>query len=327
MAQRPGQSDSQMDLQGALRGSVVPLSLKALKKKGVKRVKVIERDRLLKALVQAVEQKLADSPSGTVKTETPGEKKRVELLLIELERVSKAKTTLEHDKGLLEAERSRLAADLEKIAQEISKNTGQKVKPEEVKNILDELDRVREDRDKTRKSLDRALKEAERRIESECERARAAEGSLAQAKGEIETLLAQKKTLETDVAILSDKADRLSNVEEDCTRLASERDKLSEKNVQLQRELQRYRADYESALREIEAAAPIVAAHREAEALKQREAEAAAAPAAAGAELEAKAAPRSTSVAPKAAPKPRIPGFGFGDQQPPAREARPRSWS
>src|SRR2546423_1308988 len=128
MAQ-PGQPKDQVDLQGALRGSVVPLSVKALKKKGVKRVKVIERDRLLKALALAVEQKLADRPSGEPRTETPGEKKRVELLLIELERVSKAKTQLEHEKGLLEAERSRLSADLERIAQEISKNTGQKVKP------------------------------------------------------------------------------------------------------------------------------------------------------------------------------------------------------
>lgn len=322
------QKDHQVDLQGALRGSVVPLSVKALKKKGVKRVKVIERDRLLKALMQAVEQKLAETPSGAGRAETPGEKKRVELLLIELERVSKAKTQLEHDKGLLEAERSRLAADLEKIAQEISKNTGQKIKPEEVKNLLEELDRVREDRDKTRKSLDRALKEAERRIESECERARAAEGSFAQAKSEIDVLRAEKKTLETDVAILSDKAQRLVTVEEDCTRLATERDKLSEKNVQLQRELQRYRADYEGALREIEAAAPIVAAHREAEALRQKEAEAAAPVASsAGAAAEPRPTPRGTSVAPKVAPKPRIPGFGFGDQQPPAREAKPRSWS
>src|SRR5436189_5713895 len=86
------QKHDHMDLQGALRGSVVPMSVKALKKKGVKRVKVIERDRLLKALMQAVEQKLADRPSGSGNPETPGEKKRVELLLIELERVTKAKT-------------------------------------------------------------------------------------------------------------------------------------------------------------------------------------------------------------------------------------------
>ena len=256
MAQ-PLHPKDQVDLQGALRGSVVPLSVKALKKKGVKRVKVIERERLLKALTQAVEQRLADRPAGDGKAETPGEKKRVELLLIELERVSKAKTQLEHDKGLLEAERSRLAADLEKIAQEITKSSGQKVKPEEVKNILDELDRVREDRDKTRKSLDRALKEAERRIESECERARAAEAALEQAKADFEQLAATLDTVKADHE--------------------AEREKLSEKNIQLQRELQRYRADYEGALRELEAAAPILAAHREVEAQKQKEAEAAAA--------------------------------------------------
>src|SRR5271155_3177268 len=104
MAQR-----DQVDLQGALRQSVVPLSVKALKKKGVKRVKVIERDRLLKALMQAVDQKLADRAVAGVSPETPGERKRVELLLIELERVSKVKTTLEHDKGILEADRSRLS--------------------------------------------------------------------------------------------------------------------------------------------------------------------------------------------------------------------------
>src|SRR5581483_3490075 len=162
MAQ-PLHPKDQVDLQGALRGSVVPLSVKALKKKGVKRVKVIERDRLLKALMQAVEQKLADRPGEGGKAETPGAKKRVELLLIELERVSKAKTQLEHEKALLE-----------------------------------ELDRVREDRDKTRKSLDLALKEAERRIESECERARAAEGSLAQATTEIAKLNNAKAALEAE---------------------------------------------------------------------------------------------------------------------------------
>lgn len=298
MAQR-----DQVDLQGALRQSVVPLSVKALKKKGVKRVKVIERDRLLKALMQAVDQKLADRPGGAAASpESPGEKKRVELLLIELERVSKAKTQLEHEKGLLEAERSRLAADLDKIAQEISKTSGQKVKPEEVKNLLEELDRVRDDRDKTRKSLDRALKEAERRIEAECERARAAEAALAQANTQVDVLKAEKKALDAE--------------------FAAEREKLSEKNVQLQRELQRYRADYESALRELEAAAPILAAHREAEAQKQKEAEAAAP---APATVDPRPTPR-TAAAPKAAPKPRIPGFGFGDTQPPAREAKPRSW-
>lgn len=293
MAQ-PLHPKDQVDLQGALRGSVVPLSVKALKKKGVKRVKVIERERLLKALTQAVEQRLADRPSADGKVETPGEKKRVELLLIELERVSKAKTQLEHDKGLLEAERSRLAADLEKIAQEITKTSGQKVKPEEVKNLLDELDRVREDRDKTRKSLDRALKEAERRIESECERARAAEAALAEAKADFEKLAATLDSVKADHD--------------------AEREKLNEKNVQLQRELQRYRADYEGALRELEAAAPILAAHREAEEAKHKQQEAAAATnrASLQAVAEPRPTPRSASVAPKAPPKPRIPGFGFG---------------
>jgi chromosome segregation ATPase len=310
-----------VDLQGALRGSVVPLSLKALKKKGVKRVKVIERDRLLKALVQAVEQKIADRPaSGQATPETPGEKKRVELLLIELERVSKAKAKLEHDKGLLEAERSRLAADLERVAQEISKNTGQKVKPEEVKNLLDELERVREDRDKTRKSLDRALKEAERRIEAECERARTAEAALAQASSQLEATRAERDAARTEVGALTERASRLEAVEGEAERLAQERDKLSEKNVQMQRELQRYRADYESALRELEAAAPILAAHREAE--KAREAEAAEAP-----PPIAREAAAAKAAAPKAAPKPRIPGFGFGDSVPPSRESRPRNWS
>src|SRR2546421_12375507 len=116
MAQRD--QGGQVDLQGALRGSVVPLSLKTLKKKGVKRVKVIERDRLLKALAQAVEQKVNDRPAGLAggPDTPPAERKRVELLLIELEKVSKAKTQLEHEKGLLEAERSRLGVELDKNA-------------------------------------------------------------------------------------------------------------------------------------------------------------------------------------------------------------------
>jgi chromosome segregation ATPase len=315
MAQR-----DRVDLQAALRGSVVPLSVKALKKKGVRRVKVIERERLLKALVQAVEQKLADRPaSGGLGDGSPNEKKRVELLLVELERVSKAKTQLEHEKGLLEAERSRLAAELDRIAQEISKGTGHKVKPEEVKNLLEELERVREDRDRARKSLDAALRDGEHRLETESARAACAEGELAAEKARASALEGERDGLALEREDLAARAARLEEAEAEVARLSQERERLVEKNLQLQRDAQRFEAQNENLLQKLAEAAPILAAHRETEEKKA---------------ASEQPAPAETDRAPETPPseagrgqvKPptnrrAIPGFGFGA---PAREAPSR---
>jgi chromosome segregation ATPase len=330
MAQR-----DRVDLQAALRSSVVPLSVKALKKKGVRRVKVIERERLLKALVQAVEQKLADRPLAQGASEaSPTEKKRVELLLVELERVAKAKTQLEHEKGLLEAERSRLSAELDKIAQEVSKGTGHKVKPEEVRNLLDELERVRDDRDKARKALDRALKEAEHRIDSEVTRACKAEDEVAELKSQLTALLQAHDALTQDRDALAVRAARLEETEAEAARLSGERDKLAEKNLTLQRDCARYEASYESALQEVAAAAPIVAAWKEAEAAKAAAAEAdKAAAEKAGkhdmtasktAETTPRFSPTGTRHNRPATGRRAVPGFGFGDAATAPRETQPR---
>ena len=342
-----------LDLQGALRASVVPVSVKSLKKKGVTRVKVIERDRLVKALLAALDQQRPAAPtSGEV---APQEKKRVELLLIELEKISKAKTQLEHEKGLLEADKSRLSAELDRIAQEISRNTGQKVKPEEVKNLLDDLERIREDRDKTRKSLDRALQEGERRIEAEMTRAKTAEEALAATQNALTAKSDAYSSLTVERDGLAARAAKLDEAEAEVARLSDERARFADRNLQLERTVKQLQASYDATLRELEAAAPILAAHRDAqdaaardEAAARAEAEenaaqdAAAARVAKGASLESvtrpEAAPRSLggAAAParqalplKTPPSRRIPGFGFSDAPaaPAASPAPPRTRS
>lgn len=306
---------SEADLASALRGSVVPLSIKTLKKKGVKRVKVIERERLMKLLEKTVERMLVDRgvATGTPgSSESPTERKRVELLLVELEKTARTKTQLEHEKGLIEAERSRLAAELERIAQEIGRGSGSKVKPEDVKGLLDELHTVREDRDKTRKLLDRTLREAEKRIEQESGNAKELARERDEALARVERLEGEVLSLVETRDALRARAVRLEEVEAEAARLGQEREKLAEKNLDLERDVARLRADLDA----IRAAA-----------------EEAKAPAKAPEPPAPFARPTTSDVIPRraaAAPSPAAGfGFGFGGRGD-AREARGggfASWS
>lgn len=113
-------------------------TLKGLKKLGVGDVQVITRRDFEKALKTFAESNPTEAAKGIDKSA-----RRVELLLIEIERLRKEKSDLEHQKGLAESERAALRGRLDEIVNAGSKAFGEKVSIEGIQELIRERDGLR----------------------------------------------------------------------------------------------------------------------------------------------------------------------------------------
>ncbi len=177
------------DLASTLQSSVMPVTIKQLRKHKVKSVQVIERSRFLEALSQ-----LAGSED---KKDSPNQR-RIERLLQEVEKLGREKKDLEHNRGLAEAERSRLQADLDGIATELGRNTGKKTSPEDVKELLKKHNKLREETRKTRKPPERMQAQAQQRLDQALSRSNSLKQNLDKSTSESQALRSERDLLQIE---------------------------------------------------------------------------------------------------------------------------------
>ena len=260
------------DLTGALRQAARSLSLKDLRKQKVDRVRVIDRAQFFELLERVESRRQSQLDEA--------DKKRLERLIQENERLGHDKKGLEHAKGLAEAERSRIQAELEELAQELGRETGQKATPEDVKALLGELRRLREDAEKAKKTLDRLQQQAQARLDQELTRSQGLKQVLEQSTIERERLQAERDVLEEEQEAFRQELEQFrgerdkfreerdtfreerdkfreerdrSRKERDgyllsCTNLGQERDELRERLA----ELEQHRATFQALERELQ---------------------------------------------------------------------------
>lgn len=128
-------------IEKAFQGLLVGETLKGLKKRGVKDVHVITRrqfESVLKAMAE-------EQGAGEAQTQKSSIQKRVELLLIEIERLRREKSELEHLKGLLETERAELSGRLDAVLAAGSKAFGEKITIDDISQLLAERDQLKID--------------------------------------------------------------------------------------------------------------------------------------------------------------------------------------
>lgn len=133
---------TQERVERAFAGLLNEETLRGLKKRGVKDVQVVTR----KSLFEAIRRLAEESPTkASPSVEKSTIQKRIELQLIEIERLRKEKSETEHQKGLLETERADLRGKLDMILNSVQKAVGEKVTVEDVQAILRERDDLRDE--------------------------------------------------------------------------------------------------------------------------------------------------------------------------------------
>lgn len=128
-------------IEKAFQGLLVGETLKGLRKRGVKEVHVVTRrqfEDVLKAMAE-------EQGAGEAQTQKSSIQKRVELLLIEIERLRRDKSELEHLKGLLETERAELSGRLDAVLTAGSKAFGEKVTIDDISQLINERDQLKVD--------------------------------------------------------------------------------------------------------------------------------------------------------------------------------------
>ncbi|MDF1663920.1 MAG: hypothetical protein P1V97_19275, partial [Planctomycetota bacterium] len=111
--------------------------------RGVKEVQVITRRQFEDVLKVMAEEQGA----GEAQTQKSSIQKRVELLLIEIERLRRDKSELEHLKGLLETERAELSGRLDAVLTAGSKAFGEKITIEDISHLITGRDQLKVDLD------------------------------------------------------------------------------------------------------------------------------------------------------------------------------------
>jgi chromosome segregation ATPase len=128
-------------IETALESLIHGSSVKGLKKRGIKDVHVITR----KEFMSVVSKLAAESIEADHKPQKSSIQKRVELLLIEIERLRRDKSEIEHQKGLLETERAEMSGHLTEITSAGSKAFGEKISVDDIRDMLLEREQLRVD--------------------------------------------------------------------------------------------------------------------------------------------------------------------------------------
>ncbi len=325
----------QEQLSDKLEGLTRQLSLKDLRRRKVETVRVIERSKLTQALEQlALEGAFGQSGAKAVET---GEKKRIAMLVQEVERLGQTKSQLEHDRGLAEAEKNRLQADLDAIAAELGREAGKKFKLDEVRALLSDLRHLRDEREKTRVALDRLQQQAQARIEEELSRTQRLSVERDGLRLTLDESAQEKARLATDMERAARERDE---ARADRDKLATDVSRLKEEQEDLLDELDTLREERASATSRAREAEETLASFRQMQArhsesfaqleaqARQVQAELEALKAQALAAEAAKSAPPAEEPAPETRPEPRYEttsrpasprpgapggrGFGFG---------------
>jgi len=132
-------------LETAFAGFLSMESLKGLKRSGLKEVQVITRSDLLKTLRSLVTDQSASSDSKDKGKDKNPLNRRIELLLIEIERLRREKSDLEHQRGLVETERSDLRGKLDAIGAAGTKATGKKTTADDIRKLIESLEASRQE--------------------------------------------------------------------------------------------------------------------------------------------------------------------------------------
>lgn len=222
----------------ALGGSLVPVKLNELIGRGLERLKVIDSASLMKAIEQMVAQR---GDSGA-------DQRRLELLLIELERTRKARSVLEHENGLLKGDQARLKQE----AHDWRRRAG---------GADDSFEELRAERSRATEQGAEAIAECQRisieRDALEADRDQALEGQVALKRSCDEALAAREAAISTrDAAALARDSAILARDEAVSERdsLAAERDDSAGEVDQLQRRLVEIEASCETRQSELQVA-------------------------------------------------------------------------
>lgn len=237
MASNNGNSGSDA-VRDALGGSLVSVKLTELVERGLERLKVIDSASLLRALEQMVAHR----------GDNVADQRRLELLLIELERTRKARSDLEHENGLLKGDQARLkqeAHDWRRRAggadDSFEELRGERDRAaEQCAESIEECQRLTAERDALVASRDQAL-EGQGALKLSGEEALVARDAAISASGAA-ALARDAATVARDEA-LSERDAR-----------AAERDHSAMKAEQLQRRLEEIEASHEAGQSDLQAA-------------------------------------------------------------------------
>jgi hypothetical protein len=125
-------------IENAFKGLLAGETLKGLKKRGIKDVQVITRADFM----AAVKDIAAEQTAGEGAAQKSSIQKRVELLLIEIERLRREKIEVEHKNGLAETERAELSGRLDQIINSGSKAYGEKVTVDDIRLLITEREQL-----------------------------------------------------------------------------------------------------------------------------------------------------------------------------------------
>lgn len=204
-------------------------TLKGLRKRGIKQVKVITQADFAALIEQAQVTRVEAGPGRD------NSQKRIELQLIEIERLRREKSGIDHQRGLLETERNALQGKLDQIANAGSRALGEKLTADDVRRILQENEELA------------AELASEKRA---CEIARASfEEEIARLRVEMEALRLKESEARRELAERDRACGRIKDDLEASRNLAADH---ARKNLEWEQEVEGLKAAVEARDQEIE---------------------------------------------------------------------------